>query len=130
MARRSNRSCGDRSTSKNEPKFQAMGVNVGAGFERQRHRTGQRPLLRRVRRTLRVPGAGRVYLYSEDKEGQLDLGLVDRMGRFQAGVFSSFKYVSLEGNQSGGTLGQAAVTLDYVFTWGKVGIVRNLRVPE
>ena len=71
------------------------------------------------------------YIYTrEDKEGQFDLGLVDRIGRFQAGLFSSFKNVSLEGNQSGGTLGQAAVTLDYMFPWGKVGLYRNLRVHE
>src|SRR5262249_22991320 len=63
------------------------------------------------------------YLYFKgQKEGQLDIGLVDRIGRFQAGLFSSFKHVTLSGNQTGGTLGQAAVTLDYLFKWGKVGL--------
>jgi hypothetical protein len=46
---------------------------------------------------------------------------VDRVGRFQAGLFSSFKHVNLTGDQTGGTLGQAAFTADYLFKWGKVG---------
>jgi hypothetical protein len=63
------------------------------------------------------------YLYFHDmKEGQFDLGLVDRIGNFQGGLFSSFKHVSLRGMQSGGTLGQAALALDYIFSRGKVGL--------
>jgi hypothetical protein len=48
---------------------------------------------------------------------------VDRLGRrVQAGLFASFKHVTLSGNQSGGTLGQAAFTLDYIFKRGRLGI--------
>ena len=56
------------------------------------------------------------------QEGQFDIGLVDRIHNFQAGVFSSFKFVDISQYQSGGTLGQAALTLDYVFKRGRVGI--------
>ncbi len=62
------------------------------------------------------------YFYSRgQREGQFDVGLVDRVGRFQAGLFSSFKHVNLTGDQTGGTLGQGAVTLEYLFGWGKIG---------
>jgi hypothetical protein len=63
------------------------------------------------------------YLYfREQKEGQFDLGVVNRIGRFQSGLFASFKHVTLRGNQTGGTLGQAALTMDYLFKWGKLGV--------
>jgi hypothetical protein len=62
------------------------------------------------------------YFYSRgEREGQFDMGLVDRIGRFQAGLFSSFKHVNMSGDQTGGTLGQGAVTLEYLFSWGKIG---------
>ena len=63
------------------------------------------------------------YMYTRgDKEGQFDIGLVDRVTpHIQAGLFASFKNVSLAGN-SPGTLGQAALTMDYIFKWGKLGV--------
>jgi hypothetical protein len=107
---------------KRAPKFQVLGANVGQDS----------------RGSVNATGAGRFfgafadhyafqaqaeYIYTRyAKEGQVDLGLVDRIGRFQAGLFSSFKHVTLENNQNGGTLGQAALTLDYIFKWGKVGV--------
>ena len=51
--------------------------------------------------------------FNGQREGQFDVGLVDRIGRLQAGLFASFKHVSLDGNQSGGTLGQGALAVDY-----------------
>ena len=55
-------------------------------------------------------------------EGQFDLGIVNRFGPMQAGVFSSFKYVKFDEFSHGGTLGQAATTLDYLFPQGRVGL--------
>ena len=55
-------------------------------------------------------------------EGQFDLGIVNRFGPMQAGVFSSFKYVKFEEFSHGGALGQAAGTLDYLFPRGRVGL--------
>ena len=54
-------------------------------------------------------------------EGQFDIGLVNRLGNIQAGLFSSFKVVKFDEFQRTGTLGQAALTLDYVFKKGRVG---------
>jgi hypothetical protein len=51
----------------------------------------------------------------------MDLGLVTRFGRMQAGGFSSFKYVKFAEFENAGALGQASVTLDYVFNRGRVG---------
>jgi hypothetical protein len=63
------------------------------------------------------------YLYANrNKEGQFDIGLVDRIGQFQAGLFSSFKNAFVDGAQNSGNLGQAALTVDYLFKWGKLGI--------
>src|SRR5438874_10876877 len=56
------------------------------------------------------------------QEGQFDLGLVNRFGNLQAGLFSSFKYVNIRQWQSGGTLGQGALTFDYIFKSGRVGV--------
>jgi hypothetical protein len=109
-------------TAANEPKFQALGLNVGQDSRGSTTATARGRFFGQFAEHYAFQAQGEYIYTREDKEGQLDLGLVDRMGRFQAGVFSSFKYISLEGNQQGGTLGQAAVTLDYVFPWGKVGI--------
>lgn len=63
------------------------------------------------------------YLYFRDrKEGQFDIGLVNRIGNIQAGLFSSFKNVQLREFGAGGTLGQAALTFDYLFARGRIGI--------
>jgi len=104
------------------PKFQAMGLNVGQDSRGSTTASAKGRFFGPFADHYAFQAQGEYIYTREDKEGQFDLGLVDRINRFQAGVFSSFKYVSLEGNQSGGTLGQAAVTLDYIFPWGKVGL--------
>ncbi len=55
-------------------------------------------------------------------EGQFDLGLVSRWGDVQLGGFSSFKYVKFSEFENGGGLGQGAVTLDYIFNRGRIGL--------
>ena len=48
------------------------------------------------------------YLYFRtQREAQFDFGLVNRISRFQAGLFGSFKHVKMN-DLNGGTLGQAA----------------------
>ncbi len=77
-----------------------------------------------------LPFGGRHALQAEGEfmhyfgrdEGQVDIGLVYRFGNVQAGIFTSFKHVRLDEFQSGGSLGQASATLDYVFNRGRVGI--------
>jgi hypothetical protein len=63
------------------------------------------------------------YIYNpQAQEGQFDLGLVNRWGNVQAGVFSSFKYLNYKQYQSGGALGQGAFLLDYIFSRGRIGV--------
>ena len=57
-----------------------------------------------------------------DQEGQFDIGLVNRWDHLQAGLFSSFKYIRLEGDKSGGSMGQGAFLVDYLFSRGRIGL--------
>lgn len=62
------------------------------------------------------------YLYYRDRqEGQFDLGLVNRHKGFQLGLFNSVKHVGLT-DIGGGTLAQGAVTADFLFSRGRVGL--------
>ena len=68
-----------------------------------------------------VQAQGEYMYYPGRQEGQFDIGLINRMGNFQAGGFASFKYLNFSNYQNGGALGQAAVMVDYLFDGGKVG---------
>ncbi|MGD0871041.1 MAG: OmpA family protein [Bryobacteraceae bacterium] len=104
-----------------------VGVNVGPAYGAGR--TGS--FTASANGQLFAPfGADRMYAvqaqaeymyYPGRQEGQFDLGLVNRMGNFQAGGFASFKYLNFSNYQNGGALGQAAVMVDYLFDGGKVG---------
>jgi len=123
---------------KKDPKFQLLGVNVGMDQNGDVTATGRGRFFGTFAEHYAFQAQGEYLYFKGQKEGQIDLGLVDRIGRFQASLFSSFKNVSLSGNQNSGTLGQANVNFDYIFKWGKVGVfgtysfgrVRNLLVPE
>ncbi|HLY20195.1 MAG TPA: OmpA family protein [Bryobacteraceae bacterium] len=69
-----------------------------------------------------VQAEGEYIRYPGHQEGQFDIGLVNRWDHLQAGMFSSFKYIRLEGDTSGGGMGQAAFLLDYLFSRGRVGL--------
>jgi hypothetical protein len=56
-----------------------------------------------------------------DQEGQFDIGLVNRWDHLQAGLFSSFKYIRLNEYENGGSMGQGALLVDYIFSSGRVG---------
>ena len=56
------------------------------------------------------------------QEGQFDIGLVNRWDHVQAGVFSSFKYIRFNEYENGGSMGQAAFLVDYLFSRGRVGL--------
>jgi hypothetical protein len=113
----------DKDKDKEPPRFQLLGVNVGENQDGNVTFTGRGRYFAPFAAHFAFQAQGE-YLYSKgQKEGQFDFGLLDRVGtRFQAGLFSSFKHVTLAGNQTGGTLGQAALTLDYIFKWGRLGI--------
>ena len=102
--------------------FSLMGVNLGSDADRHLTFTGAARLFAPFKNSFAVQAQGE-YLYFHDRqEGQFDLGLVNRFKNFQAGAFTSFKNINLREFQHGGTLGQAAVTLDYLFKQGRIGL--------
>ncbi|HLH43251.1 MAG TPA: OmpA family protein [Bryobacteraceae bacterium] len=109
------------------PKFELLGLNAGVDDTGNTSFTGKGRFFAPFNEIANQKFAFEAqaeYLYFKDRrEGQIDLGLVDRMGAFQAALFASFKHATLVGFQNGGTLGQGAVELDYVFNRGKVGFI-------
>lgn len=113
---------------KRNQKFSLLGLNVGptAGAGR----TGDFTVSARGQYfspfggsgTRAVQAQGEYMYYPGRQEGQFDIGIVNRWNNIQAGLFSSFKYISFREYQSGGGLGQGAFTLDYLFKRGKVGL--------
>ena len=105
-----------------QPKFTLLGMNVGADSERNVTFTGRGRYFSPVNNHVAIQAQGEYLYFKQRQEGQFDLGLVDRFTRRgQAGLFSSFKHVNIDGMQDGATLGQAAVTLDYIFSRGRIG---------
>jgi OmpA family/K319L-like, PKD domain len=107
---------------KESEKFQLLGINVGADQDGHVSASGKGRFFGVFGEHYALQAQGE-YMYTRgDKEGQFDIGLVDRVTpHIQAGLFASFKSVSLAGD-SPGTLGQAAFTVDYIFKWGKLGV--------
>ncbi|MSV34541.1 MAG: OmpA family protein [Bryobacterales bacterium] len=103
------------------PKFQLMGVNVGANNNGDVTFTGKGRYFAPFGNNYAFQSEGEYFYNKGQREGQFDFGLVDRINRFQVGLFGSFKHVNLTGDQTGGTIGQAAFTADYLFQWGKIG---------
>lgn len=105
------------------PKFQVLGANVGADSNGDITFTGKGRFFDTMGTRFGLQAQAEYYYMRGQREGQGDIGLVDRLGtRVQAGMFASFKHVTLAGNQSGGTLGQGAVAIDYLFSRGRVGL--------
>jgi hypothetical protein len=77
---------------------------------------------RQVGPRMNFPGLSGSDEWGSRQEGQFDIGLVNRWSRFQMGLFNSMKYVNFGNFQRGGTLGQGALTMDYIFGRGRVGI--------
>jgi hypothetical protein len=103
-------------------KFQLLGINLGGDGNQHLTATGKGRFFGEFGEHYALQAQGEFLYYKDQKEGQADLGIVDRIGRFQAGMFGSFKHVALSGNQNGGTLGQASITLDYLLKQGKIGL--------
>ena len=108
---------------KAQPKrFSLLGANVGADANRNLTFTGAARYFAPFKNNFAFQAQGE-YLYFRDRqEGQFDFGLVNRYKNFQGGLFSSFKHVNLREFSQGGTLGQAAMTLDYLFKQGRIGV--------
>jgi len=105
------------------PKFQLLGANVGADGNGGVTFTGKGRFFDTMGTRFGFEAQGEYYYVKGQQEGQFDFGLVDRLGKHvQAGLFSSFKHVTLAGNQTGGTLGEGALAVDYIFSRGRIGI--------
>lgn len=107
---------------KKDPRFELLGMNIGANQEGDISFTGKGRYFAPFGPNYAFQSEGEYFYNKGQREGQFDLGLVDRISRFQAGLFASFKHANLSGDQTGGTLGQGAVTLDYIAKWGKIGV--------
>jgi hypothetical protein len=112
---------------KRNRKFSIVGLNIGPTFGPAR--TGDFTVSGRAQffspfggsGTHAVQAGGEFMYYPGRKEGQFDIGLVNRFGSLQAGMFGSFKALEMKEYQNAGWMGQAAFLLDYVFRGGRVG---------
>ena len=109
-------------------KFSLLGLDIGPTFGGGRpegdvtvHGSGQFFSPFGGDGTHAVQAQGEYIRYPGDQEGQFDIGLVNRWDHLQAGLFSSFKYIRLGGDTNGGSMGQGAFLLDYIFSRGRIG---------
>ncbi|HYW42311.1 MAG TPA: OmpA family protein [Bryobacteraceae bacterium] len=108
-------------------KFSLLGLNIGPAFGPSR--TGDFTFTGRGQffspfggdGTHAVQAQGEFMYYPGRKEGQFDIGLVNRFGNLQAGGFASFKVIDFAEYQDASWMGQAAFMLDYLFRGGRIG---------
>ena len=106
-----------------DPRFSLLGLNVGADDRGRVTFTGSGRFFAPFKEHFAVQAQAEYLYFHDQKEGQFDIGLVNRIGtHFEGGLFASFKHVGLAGYGSGGTLGEGAAAFDYLFGWGKVGV--------
>src|SRR5258706_3744544 len=94
-------------------KFSLLGVNAGPTTDGGLTFTGSGRFFPPFGETHAVQAQGEYMFHGAGgdptegrQEGQFDLGLVNRFGNMQAGLFSSIKFVNIRQFQNGGTLGQ------------------------
>lgn len=103
-------------------KLSLLGLNAGADSQGRLTFTGKGRFFNPFNNSVALQAEGEYMYFRDRQEGQFDLGLVNRYKKVQMGLFSSFKQVNIREFQNGATLGQAAATLDYVFSRGRVGV--------
>jgi hypothetical protein len=117
----------DEARKKNQ-KFSLLGINVGPNFGAGGRGNASVDASGRFFAPFGSEGSSAVqaqgeYIFnSQGQEGQFDLGLVNRWGNVQGGVFGSFKYLDYKQYQNGGGLAQGAVLIDYIFSRGRIGV--------
>jgi hypothetical protein len=105
-----------------DPRFSLLGVNVGADDRGDVTFSGKGRYFAPFKEHFAFQAQAEYLYYRTQREGQFDFGLVDRIGNFQGGLFASFKHVNLASAANGGNLGQGALTLDYLFKYGRLGV--------
>lgn len=103
------------------PVLSLMGMNLGVDGEGRATFTGRGRLFKPLGEHTAIQGQGEYMYFRDRKEGQFDLGIVNRFKMVQVGAFSSFKAIGLKEMDSTGVLGQAAFTADYLFKHGRIG---------
>lgn len=104
------------------PRFTLLGVNAGVDDSGKLTFSGKGRYFAPFKENFAFQSQAEYLYFRDRKEGQFDLGLVYRYRSFQPGLFGSFKNVQINELRAGGTLGQAALTMDYIFGRGKVGM--------
>lgn len=104
------------------PRFTLLGINAGVDDSGKLTFSGKARYFAPFKNNWAFQGQGEYLYFRDRKEGQFDLGMVYRYKNFQPGLFGSFKNVQINDLRAGGTLGQAALTMDYIFSRGKVGV--------
>ena len=102
-------------------RFQLLGINLGLDTTGNLTVNGRGRYFAPFGQNLAFQAGAEYFKFLDRQEGQFDVGLVDRYKNFQAGLFSSFKRVELKQYNAGGTLGQAAFAMDYLFSRGRIG---------
>jgi hypothetical protein len=102
--------------------FTLLGVNAGADSQGNFTFTGKGRYFQPFADHFALQAQAEYLYYKTQREGELDFGIIDRIGNFQGGLFTSFKHINIADAPSGGTLAQAAFTGDYLFKLGRVGL--------
>jgi len=104
------------------PKWSILGANAGADSEGRLTFTGKGRYFAPIGKSSAIQSEAEYMYFRDRQEGQFDAGLVQRLDKIQMGLFSSFKHASFSQFQSGGTLGQGAIAVDYLFKRGRLGL--------
>jgi hypothetical protein len=109
-------------------KFSLVGINVGPSYGPNRFGNGDFTVSGRAQffspfgdGTHAIQAQGEYMYYPGRQEGQFDIGLVERLGNFQAGAFGSFKGMTFREYQHPGFLAEGAFLADYIFSLGRIG---------
>ncbi len=105
-----------------DPRFSLLGLNVGADDTRHVSFSGSGRFFAPFKEHFALQVQGEYLYFRNQKEGQGDIGIVNRFGNFQGGLFASFKNVSFGRDGGNGTLGQGAAVFEWINKIGKVGV--------
>jgi len=104
------------------PKWSILGANAGVDNQGRLTFTGKGRYFAPFGKSSALQSEAEYMYFRDRQEGQFDAGLVQRHGNVQMGLFSSFKHATFSEYKGGGTLGQGALAVDYIFRRGRLGL--------
>jgi hypothetical protein len=110
--------------------FSVVGLSLGTDHKGSATGTGRGRFFAPFGRRSALQVEGSFDWYDGRREGQLDVGLVNRVRTVQLGLFSSVRRVNLDGFAHGGWLAQVGGTADYLFGAGRVGVFATAAVED